>query len=146
AETAAAADELGLTIARSYVDNDPSAFSGVERPEYGRLLADIAADRIGTLGIWHANRLARAHQVRLYSTTKGAYYNLEKASGRKELRDDTSEAEYESEHRGERVAIARKRQARQGAYGGGGRPVGGGGGSPPGRGGGGSPQHPHTGA
>ena len=69
-------------------------------------------------------KLARAHQVRLYSTTKGAYYNLEKASGRKELRDDTNEAEYESEHRGERVAIARKRQARHGAYGGGVRPFG----------------------
>jgi site-specific DNA recombinase len=51
-------------------------------------------------------------------------FNLDKASGRKELRDDTSEAEYESEHRGERVAIARKRQARQGVYGGGGRPYG----------------------
>ena len=137
AENADAADELGLVIARSYVDSDLSAFSGVERPEYERLLADIAADRIGTLVIWHANRLHRsteevnafiklacAHRVRLYSTTKGAFYNLEKASGRKELRDDTSEAEYESEHRGERVAIARKRQARQGAYGGGVRPFG----------------------
>jgi hypothetical protein len=68
--------------------------------------------------------LARAHKLRLYSTTKGAFYNLDKASGRKELRDDTSEAEYESEHRGERVAIARKRQARQGVYGGGVRPYG----------------------
>jgi site-specific DNA recombinase len=137
AENADAADELGLVIARSYVDNDLSAFSGVERPEYERLLTDIAAGKVGTLVIWHANRLhrsteevnafiklARAHRVRLYSTTKGAFYNLDKASGRKELRDDTSEAEYESEHRGERVAIARKRQARQGAYGGGVRPFG----------------------
>ena len=137
AENADAADELGLTIAESYVDNDLSAFSGVERPAYERLLADIAAGRIGTLIIWHANRLhrstdevngfiklARAHKLRLYSTTKGAFYDLDKASGRKELRDDTSEAEYESEHRGERVAIARKRQARQGVYGGGVRPFG----------------------
>jgi site-specific DNA recombinase len=137
AENADAAGELGLVIGRSYVDNDLSAYSGVERPEYERLLADIAAGKIGTLIIWHANRLhrsteevnafiklARAHQVRLYSATKGAFYNLDKASGRKELRDDTSEAEYESEHRGERVAIARKRQARQGVYGGGVRPYG----------------------
>jgi DNA invertase Pin-like site-specific DNA recombinase len=137
AENADAADELGLTIRRRYADNDLSAYSGVERPEYERLLADIAADKVGTLIIWHANRLhrstdevnafiklARAHKVRLYSTTKGAFYNLDKASGRKELRDDTSEAEYESEHRGERVAIARKRQARQGVYGGGVRPYG----------------------
>lgn len=109
----------------------------MERPEYERLLADIEAGMIGTLIIWHANRLhrsteevnafiklARARGLRLYSTTKGAFYNLERASGRKELRDDTSEAEYESEHRGERVAIARKRQARQGVYGGGVRPYG----------------------
>src|SRR5260370_20060090 len=137
AENADAADELGLTIGASYVDNDLSAYSGVERPDYERLLADIEAGKIGTLIIWHANRLhrsteevnafiklARAHKLRLYSTTKGAFYNLDKASGRKELRDDTSEAEHESEHRGEWVAIARKRQARHGVYGGGARPFG----------------------
>ena len=94
AENADAADELGLVIGASYMDNDLSAYSGVERPEYERLLADIAAGKIGTLIIWHANRLhrsteevnafiklARAHKLRLYSTTKGAFYNLDKASG-----------------------------------------------------------------
>src|SRR5579875_1911347 len=136
-ENAEFADERGVTLARTYTDNDLSAFSGVERPEYERLLADIAAGLIASVTIWHANRLhrnsdevgrfiklARAHQVRLYSTSKGEAYNLEKASGRKQLRDDTSEAEYESEHRGERVALARKRQARNGDYGGGVRPYG----------------------
>lgn len=136
-ENAEFAEELGITLARTYTDNDLSAFSGVERPEYERLLADIAADLIASVTIWHANRLhrssdevsrfiklARAHQVKLYSTSKGEAYNLEKASGRKQLRDDTSEAEYESEHRGERVALARKRQARNGDYGGGIRPYG----------------------
>jgi site-specific DNA recombinase len=131
------AEELGITLARTYTDNDLSAFSGVERPEYERLLADIAAGVIGSVMIWHANRLhrsseevtrfiklARAHKVKLYSVSKGEAYNLEKASGRKQLRDDTSEAEYESEHRGERVALARKRQARNGDYGGGVRPYG----------------------
>lgn len=126
-----------MTIAESFTDNDLSAFSGVERPEYERLLASIAAGRIWLLIIWHANRLhcntdevnhfirlARAHGVRLHSTTKGGYYNLDKGSGRKELRDDTSAAEYESEHRGERVTIARKRQARNGDFGGGVRPFG----------------------
>jgi site-specific DNA recombinase len=136
-ENAEFADELGITLKRTYTDNDLSAFSGVERPEYERLLADIAAGLIASVMIWHANRLhrssdevsrfiklARAHQVRLYSTSKGEAYNLEKASGRKQLRDDTSEAEYESEHWGERVALARKRQARNGDYGGGVRPYG----------------------
>jgi DNA invertase Pin-like site-specific DNA recombinase len=36
----------------------------VERPEYERLLADIAADKIGTLIIWHANRLRRSTEAR----------------------------------------------------------------------------------
>ena len=131
------ADEIGVRLERTYTDNDLSAFSGVERPEYERLLADIAAGQIGTLIFWHANRflrstdevnsfirLARAHKVRVYSSTKGAEYRLERAAGRKDLRDDVNEAEYESEHRGERVMLARKRQARNGDYGGGVRPFG----------------------
>jgi site-specific DNA recombinase len=131
------ADEIGVTLDATYTDNDLSAYSGVERPEYERLLADIAAGKIGTLIFWHANRflrstdevnsfirLARAHKLRVYSSTKGAEYRLERAAGRKELRDDVNEAEYESEHRGERVALARKRQARNGDYGGGVRPYG----------------------
>lgn len=136
-ENAEFAEELGLEIARSFTDNDTSAFSGVERPGYRELMAQIKAGRVRTLIVWHANRLhrtteevtafirvARAAGLKLYSTSKGEAYNLDKAAGRKALRDDTSEAEYESEHRGERVALARKRQARNGDHGGGVRPYG----------------------
>lgn len=131
------AAELGRTIAETYTDNDRSAFSGIERPEYRRMLADIASGRIECVIIWHANRLhrsvdevgafirlAREHGVRLFSVSKAGEYRLDKAAGRKELLNDTVEAEYESSHRGERVALARKRQARQGAFGGGVRPYG----------------------
>jgi site-specific DNA recombinase len=131
------ADEVGAVITTRYTDNDLSAFSGVERPEYQRLTRDMAAGKIAMVIIWHANRLlrstmecdafiklARANKVKLCSYTKGGFYNLDKASGRKELRDDVNAAQYESEHRGERVSLARKRQARQGAYGGGVRPYG----------------------
>ncbi|WP_158642431.1 recombinase family protein [Actinomadura sp. WAC 06369] len=132
-----AEEHLGTGIGRSYSDNDTSAFSGVERPGYQALMAAIKAGRVKVLIIWHANRLhrnteelpefirvARAAKLKLYATSKGEAYNLEKAAGRKALRDDTSEAEYESEHRGERVALARKRQARNGDHGGGPRPFG----------------------
>jgi len=132
AENTEFAEELGIVFGDRYVDNDVSAYSGVERPEYLRLLADMEAGRVASVTVWHANRLhrnteelprfvriARAHKVKLYSTCKGEAYNLEKASGRRQLRDDTSAAEYESEHRGERVAMARKRQARNGDWGGG---------------------------
>ena len=136
-ENADFAESIGLTLRRTYTDNDRSAFSGVDRPDFLRLLDDIRANRIRSVTFWHANRgfrntdevnafirLCRAHSVKVYSTSKGEAYNLEKAAGRKQLRDDISEAEYESEHRGERVALARKRQARNGDYGGGVRPYG----------------------
>lgn len=131
-------DELGFQVTRSYQDNDTSAFSGVERPDYRRMLADIAAGRIRSVTIWHANRLhrsleeagafiklARQHKIKLFSVARGGEYNFGKVEGRKAFLSDTLDAQSESEHRGERVALARKRQARRGDYGGGGeRPYG----------------------
>ncbi|MEU8394934.1 recombinase family protein [Nonomuraea sp. NPDC048892] len=130
------ADELQLSIAKTYTDNDISAFSGVERPEYQQLLRDIKTGTIGVLIIWHAKRLhrlideatafirlARKYKVRVYSHCAG-WYNFEKAAGRKAFLQDTLDGQGESEERGERVALARKRQARTGAYGGGVRPYG----------------------
>ncbi len=131
------ADELGLMLTEHYQDNSKSAFSGVERPEYQRLLGDMAAGLIRSVTVWHANRLhrsleevtafirlARKHKVKLYSVARGGEYNLERVEGRKALLGDTLDAQSESEHRGERVALARKRQARRGDYGGGLRPYG----------------------
>ncbi|MEU1393747.1 MULTISPECIES: recombinase family protein [unclassified Nonomuraea] len=131
-----AADELNETISRTYSDNDTSAYSGVERPAYQDLIRDIKANRIKLVIFWHAKRLhrnveeaaafirlARAHKVKLYSVSHG-YYNLEKAQGRQAFLAHTVEAQGESEERGERVALARKRQARQGSFGGGIRPYG----------------------
>ncbi|MEV4889927.1 recombinase family protein [Nonomuraea sp. NPDC055795] len=137
-ENLEAAEELGETISRSYVDNDLSAFKlHVQRPEYDRLLADMRDNQIRLIIIWHANRLnrtveavlhfikvARAAKVKLYSVTKGSFYNLETAAGERDLIKDTLDAQYESAHRGERVTKARKRQARHGIYGGGLRPYG----------------------
>lgn len=130
-------DEMGVTVTASYVDNDISAHSGVERPQYKRLIADMGAGKIRSITIWHANRLhrrveevtafitvARKHNVKLYSLCRGGEYNLDKASGRRDLISDTVDAEYESAHKGERVALARKRQARDGAWGGGPRAFG----------------------
>jgi site-specific DNA recombinase len=41
-----AAEDLRVAIDERYMDNDLSAYSGVERPEYLRLLADIRARKI----------------------------------------------------------------------------------------------------
>lgn len=132
------AEEFDLgEIAETYSDNDVSAYQDVERPEYLRMLADMQAGKIGIIIIWHAKRLhrkveevtqfikiARANKVRLFSVARGGEYNLNKPQGRKDLIHDTNEGEYESGERGERVALARKRQARNGDWGGGVRPYG----------------------
>ncbi|MEU6713809.1 recombinase family protein [Nonomuraea sp. NPDC046802] len=133
------ADEFELGEIRfTYSDNDVSAYQpDVQRPEYLRMLADMQAGKISIIIVWHAKRLhrkveevtqfikiARANKVRLFSVARGGEYNLNKPQGRRDLINDTNEGEYESGERGERVALARKRQARNGDYGGGVRPFG----------------------
>ncbi|MFD9445473.1 recombinase family protein [Streptomyces sp. NPDC060006] len=130
-------EEIGRPLSATYQDNSISAFTGKERPEYQRLLADVARGLIAAVIIWHADRLARnvregldiidlfrKHDVRLYSVQKGGEYLLSRAGGRAEFIADINQAEKESGHKGERVTLARKRQARTGQYGGGIRPFG----------------------
>lgn len=125
-------EEIGRPLAGTYQDNDISAYSGRERPQYERLLADVAQDLIACVIIWHADRLTRdvaealriialfrRHKVRLYSVQKGGEYLLNRASGRAEFIADINSAQRESGHKGERVTLARKRQARKGQHGGG---------------------------
>ena len=47
-------------VVEVYVDNDVSAFSGKRRPEWERLLADIAAGEIDAVVGWHVDRLTRS--------------------------------------------------------------------------------------
>lgn len=138
-DNAALADEFGLTIAETFSDNDRSAKArddgtSAPRPDYERLLDGIRAGTVGTVIVWHADRLhrnvdeasrfvalARKYDVRLYSVGRGGEYRLTKAAGKSALLKDTVTAQEESEHRGERVTLARQRQSRNGEYGGGSR-------------------------
>jgi site-specific DNA recombinase len=54
------AHELGWTVADEYVDNDRSAFSGRERPEYRRLMDDVKAGTRDGILAWHTDRLHRS--------------------------------------------------------------------------------------
>src|SRR5438094_659504 len=49
----------GWPVADRYCDDDVSAYSGKRRPEYRRMLADIAAGRIDAVLVWHQDRLHR---------------------------------------------------------------------------------------
>lgn len=53
-----AADQ-GWTIAQEYVDNDVSAYGGKRRPEYERMLADIAEGLIDAVLVYNIDRLTR---------------------------------------------------------------------------------------
>lgn len=122
-----------------YVDNDLSAYEGgrrgvVDRPEYQRMLADLAQMQHGgrlVIGVLHPDRLhrtvrltedlidfCREHRVQIASAWAG-WYDLSTPTGRKRLRDDATNARFESEHKQERVLSAMARVAQEG------RPVGG---------------------
>lgn len=53
------AAELGWVVAERYVDDDVSAWSGKQRPEYERMLADLASRRIDGMVVYHVDRLHR---------------------------------------------------------------------------------------
>lgn len=53
------ADSLGWRVAGEYVDNDISAYSGKRRPEYERLLADLADGLVDGVVVYNIDRLTR---------------------------------------------------------------------------------------
>src|SRR4051794_28333338 len=53
------AKALGWTVAEVYKDNDVSATSGVTRPAYERLLADLDAGKVNAVIVYAIDRLTR---------------------------------------------------------------------------------------
>lgn len=53
------AERKRWTVTDRYVDNDMSAYRGAARPEYRRLLEDMAAGLIDAVLVWHLDRLHR---------------------------------------------------------------------------------------
>lgn len=51
--------QRGWVVAEVYEDNDRSAYSGKPRPAYQRMLADMAAGRVGAVVVWDTDRLTR---------------------------------------------------------------------------------------
>ena len=49
----------GWSVVSTYEDNDRSAFSGRQRPEYERLLRDVASEELDVVVAWHSDRLWR---------------------------------------------------------------------------------------
>jgi hypothetical protein len=53
-------ERLGWNVARAYVDNDVSAYSGKPRPQWDELRADIDVGLIDAVVCWHVDRLTRS--------------------------------------------------------------------------------------
>ena len=53
------AADLGWTVGEEYVDNDLSAYSGKRRPEYERMLSDLADGSRDAVIVYHVDRLTR---------------------------------------------------------------------------------------
>ncbi|WP_192810052.1 recombinase family protein [Actinomadura rudentiformis] len=130
------ADRCGYSVVKVYVDNDLSAYSGKPRPAYLRMMRDLAAGNADRVLAWHTDRLHRSnteledyinvvetHQVAT-ETVKAGPLDLATPTGRMVARQLCAIARYESEHRSERVRLAKQRQAKRGVFSGGTRPYG----------------------
>jgi site-specific DNA recombinase len=130
-------EEVGRRVTRRFQDIGISAYSGDSRPDYERLLEEITAGRVAVVIVWHVDRLTRdvgvghafmnlcrATGTRLFSQQRGGEYNFNRANGRADFINDIVNANKESGIKGERVSLARKRQAKNAQYGGGTRPYG----------------------
>ncbi len=133
----ALAARYGWQVAEVYVDDNRSAFSGRERPEYRRMLDDLAAGRRDGVLAWHTDRLHRSpleleefidivDRGRLpVHTVKAGPLDLATPAGRMVARQLGAVARYESEHRAARNRRKAEELAAEGKVSGGGtRPYG----------------------
>lgn len=136
ADCRALAERLGHTVVDTYDDNDLSAYSGKPRPQYARMLEDIAAGKIDVVLAWHTDRLHRSpaeleHYILACEprnvatvTVKAGPIDLSTPSGRMVARTLGNHARYEVEHAVERMKRAKQRSADAGKWKGGRRPFG----------------------
>ena len=120
----ALAERLGLTVVAVLTDNDLSAFTGVTRPAFERLLEGGRDGAWAHVIAWHPDRLYRrlADLVRITEDLQGVAIHtcqagdvdLTTPAGRLMANTLGGIGQYESEHKAERLA----RRARQRAEGG----------------------------
>ncbi|MGV0785879.1 recombinase family protein [Mycolicibacterium sp. XJ2] len=129
--------DRGWTVVDVFCDNDRSAYDRRKiRPAYQELLDAVKSRTIDTIVAWHPDRLHRQtrelvgfidlineHNVTVETVAAGVY-DLSTPSGRMNARMLGSVAEYESEHRSERIRRKLIQNAADGRHHGGSRPYG----------------------
>ena len=119
------AQQLGWTVARTYTDNDLSAYSGARRPAYEQLCQDIQAGAVDAVLVADLDRLTRqpaelegfitladAHGIALANAA--GEYDLRTADGRFMARLLGVVARQESERKSERIKRERAQRFAQG--------------------------------
>ena len=129
--------EHGWDVVEVFCDNDHSAFDPRKtRPAYQEMIKAIKARQIDCVVCWHPDRLHRQtrelnpfidlvnqYGVRVATVVAGTY-DLSTPSGRMNARVVGATAEYESEHKSERIRRKLQENAANGKAHGGSRPYG----------------------
>jgi site-specific DNA recombinase len=137
ADCRARASERGWRVLDEYVDDDKSAWSGKARPQYRRMLADIADGQLDAVLVWHTDRLTRhpreleeyidacqPHAVLTHAVTSGDL-DLTTADGQCFARILGAMARKESDDKSRRIRRKHEELAQAGKLAGGGtRPFG----------------------
>jgi len=126
----------GWSVAGTYTDNDVSAYSGKRRPEYERMMADLADGKVNAIVASNPDRLHRAPKEleafidavqdggALVATVTSGDYDLSTADGQLQARIRGDVARHESQIKSERVLRALVDIAKRGGPHGGRRPYG----------------------
>ena len=126
AECRGFAEQNGWEIAETYIDNDKSPSTGKPRPEWSRLLSDLAAGRHDVLVVWHTDRLYRrlrdlvdlveiAEKRSLkIATSRSSDLDLSTPSGRMVASLLGSVAAYEGQQKAARQVAANRQRAQSG--------------------------------
>jgi site-specific DNA recombinase len=126
----------GLRLVGVYLDNDISAHSGKNRPDYRQMLHDLDQGYARVVTAWHTDRLHRnvrelldyivlsnRHDIATL-TVRAGHLDLSTANGRATAITHAAWAAQYSEHQGENIQAARLQAAQQGRWQGGARPFG----------------------
>lgn len=126
ADCTALAARLGYVRTVEFVDEAVSAYQDRARPAYQQLLRQLEGSEAGTVVVWHLDRLYRkpreleqlldlldVRPIRVESV-QGGSFDLNRHEGRLFARQLVAFANYESAHKGARVARAQQQRATRG--------------------------------
>lgn len=125
----------GWTVEEVYLDDSTSAYSGVPRESFERMLGDVRAGRLDAVVSWQMDRLLRtvedasaivaiAKQHGVIIANVGGSIDLSTADGRRRFYEAAVAAQYESDLKSERLKLKHAEIAATGGWQGGQRPFG----------------------